>query len=714
MFLQALPYLLRAQNPLIKEYQNDTISPHLEGRHGVYDGQLTVAIDTAIISLAQLDQGAFLEFLKENIDSPSLLVHRFLSRGLSNIAASKQDIVKLYLTGDQRRLAIGDFQDAHRESKMLINKVMPFLDDVGRKELEDAVLSFSYYMKDKDEWSAEQKQDRHKSARRHRLRLLRAFPENSISSSTQRIRDEEERALPGTEDWDCRIGGFDCIGSPISSDRMSKANDDDLLQVFDELDDSTEWDHPRYRMKGGTIQASRELETLAEKEPGRVALLIHKFKSGKQEIAAGHAICGLSKSDYPPDKLITLIHEMNKKGFNTEGFYSDASRALETIARKIHGLPDETIKLLEEWYFSIPEPAFKDLEEDKNNDKSILWDHGTFVTLGGGRAKIIDTIAKGYLWRKTPDLAGWANTILEISEVENHIDVWKLIVLEMPYLFNGDKKIATEIFDRVNAKLSQIGYSREWVMAIARVLSFVTDRDVALSWLTSIKDSGWKLNKRAFGELIVLWNCYYQDDKWSKDLIEEQLEKKDAEVCLGLAYAARNLSSNVRHRDVCTEIMIKLADSPDERIQRAIAHVFGYGDPLPLNKSMKRLIEAILPNDALLLKAAEALIEGIEPSTTAAPDLVNQICHRVLDASGNQIHNIASSLALLAEPLVRISMTLHRMDSHRLVGLALFERLMDNNVGAARQALYLLDRRPITGDVTLRRPRLRRPRRRFK
>lgn len=713
MFLNALSYLLREPNPLINSYQHDTISPHLDGRHSVYDGQLTVVIDTAIITLAKTDQDAFLEFFKENINSPSHLVHRFLCRGLCNIAASKHRIVKEYLTGDQRRLVIGDFEDAHKESKMLIQKIMPFLDDVGRKEIEDAVLSFSYYMKDKDEWSAEQKQDRRKWAREHRLRLLRSIPESAISLKARRIRDEEERAFPCTLDWDCRIGECECIGSPISCDRMAKANDDDLLQVFDELDDSTEWDHPRYRMKGGTIQASRELETLAEKEPGRVALLILKFKPGKQEIAAGHAICGLSKSDFPPDKLITLIHDMNKKGFNTESFYSDASRALETIARKIHGLPNETIKLLEEWYFSSPEPAFKDVEEDKNNDNSILWDHG-FITLGGGRAKIIDTIAKGYLWRKTPDLAGWTNTILSISEVENHIDVWKLIVLEMPYLFNGDKKTATETFEIVNAKLSQIGYSREWVMAVARVLSFVTDKDVARSWLTSIKDSEWKLNKRAFGELIVLWNCYYQDDKWSKDLIEEQLEKKDAEVCLGHAYAARNLFSNVRYRDICTEIMIKLADSPDERIQRAIAHVFGYGDPLPLNKSMKKLIEAILPNDALLLKAAEALIEGIEPSTTAAPDLVNKICHRLLDASGNQIHNIASSLALLAEPLVRISMTLHRMDSHRLVGLALFERLMDNNVGAARQALYLLDRRPITDGVTLRRPRPRRARRKLK
>ena len=79
-----------------------------------------------------------------------------------------------------------------------------------------------------------------------------------------------------------------------------------------------------------------------------------------------------------------------------------------------------------------------------------------------------------------------------------------------------------------------------------------------------------------------------------------------------------------------------------------------------------------------------------------------------IEAGIQQISNVAASFFMLAEPLVRISMTLHRMEQYRIKGLELFEQLLESDINEARQALDLLDRRPTLTNVPVRRPRRRR------
>ena len=67
--------------------------------------------------------------------------------------------------------------------------------------------------------------------REHRLRLLRSFPEEYLSEKTTQLRDKEERALPGVPDWDSRIGGVGCIGSPMSHEQMAKAKKKTKIEV---------------------------------------------------------------------------------------------------------------------------------------------------------------------------------------------------------------------------------------------------------------------------------------------------------------------------------------------------------------------------------------------------------------------------------------------------------------------------------------------------
>lgn len=147
--------------------------------------------------------------------------------------------------------------------------------------------------------------------------------------------------------------------------------------------------------------------------------------------------------------------------------------------------------------------------------------------------------------------------------------------------------------------------------------------------------------------------------------------------------------------------------------RRRFPRFFGYDEKLLLNKNMKRIIEAILSNDQVLLKSADRLIEGVMDQTAIDPDIVGRICKRVLEAGQTEIQKIGSRLAFTAEAIVSIALTLHRKPPpHRAIGLELFERLIDSNIAQARQALDVLDRKPFTAHAP--RPMRRRRRRQRK
>lgn len=101
---------------------------------------------------------------------------------------------------------------------------------------------------------------------------------------------EEERAFPELEDRDAWMSGFHAIGSPVSAEQMQKAKDEDILNLFEELTDEHQWDRPRERMKGGAIQAGRELARLAETDVECAVHLVRALPPDRNEIPVGNVL----------------------------------------------------------------------------------------------------------------------------------------------------------------------------------------------------------------------------------------------------------------------------------------------------------------------------------------------------------------------------------------------------------------------------------------
>lgn len=679
------------------------------------------ALKDAIEKLAEIDPPSFFSFFRGNENSQYLAVHRLLCRGLKKVTVQNPGVILNYLTTDPRRLVIGDFSDCHKESRDLIAAVAPHLDKDQVGSLEKAVLEWNRYYRAESTWTAEDKRNRLRGNRQHRLRLLRAFPEHRLSEGTRKIRREEERAFPGLRNWDSQIGEGGVVGSAMSKEEMEKAKDEDIINLFDELNDSTGWDHPRHKWEagklfiGGVIQAARELEGLAEKDPEKAVALLSHFKPDLQETPAGSIIEGLAKSSFPSERLFSVVFELNERGFSSNSFRTDVARALEARARKENGLPDTVIQMMESWLPVHTYPSLEKIKTEEENDRqeSILWGYGRSFSIPGGRDLIFEAIAKGFLLRKPPGLVEWAGIIERSLAYERHPDVWHAILRHMPVLFNGNRDKGTYLYDQIITRRLLGEMTHTDFRSIAQIIRLVPDSEVLKKWLALIPESGGPKGPQASGEMIMLYLCCKPIDNWAQKEVERYLEGPESNlVKRGLAFSAAECWHWPSCQDICTSVLVALCNSSDEVTATAISKVFRVQERVPLNANMKQIIEGILKNDKILVKSAEALIEGVEYAASIEPESVGRICDRFLDIGIEEIGNMATRFALLAEPIVSIALTLHRMPPpFRASGLRIFERLLESNIPAARQALDILDRRPISTGPQQIPPRRRRRRR---
>lgn len=145
------------------------------------------------------------------------------------------------------------------------------------------------------------------------------------------------------------------------------------------------------------------------------------------------------------------------------------------------------------------------------------------------------------------------------------------------------------------------------------------------------------------------------------------------------------------------EILCRLACHDDKSIQHAVADVFRFSrDHFQLNSDIRKVIQAVSAHRPVLLVAAPYIVEWLQNYTGIEPELVSEVCQKVIQACGSDIGNSSStSLAMLADPLTDISLTLHRHIEYREVGLRMFEDLILLNVRETRAALDILDRKPM-------------------
>ena len=674
------------------------------------------ALLSAIVAIATQDKTSFLKFLRENESSDMLIVHRLLARGLESIASQESQTILQYLCGDHRRLVLGDMHDSYIDTKRLIGAVCPHLARESIQMLEAVILAYPRYKRVPKEWSRKERFQKKKWERENRLDLLRAFPLDVLTPETKKLRLEEERVFPALsqphDSHDEAIFGE--IGAPMRAADMERASDENLLHLFDELPDYTGWDHPKRLWLGGAVQLSREFGEFAKNSPTRSLGLISRLKPTVHEQYAGEALQGLAKADLPVKNVISLIEELDDRGFQSWQFRQDAATVAEALAARDKGLLDSFLRRLETWLNEIAEPAWPEPQSEDSESNSyerttcILYGHGITSSLTHGRGSIIRAIAQGYLKRDPPALDGWAEVIRSRLIHEKHPKIWSETLTRMPVLFQSDRRRATELFDGVIHACPEVLRYPFALISIARALRGADPKEKAEGWLDNLLADGSPICQQAYGEILPLFNCWRQDVSSKTRLTAQLSTDANPDINRGMAYAAARLWSSKVCREMVTQILVRLASSTDDSVQRAVASIFRLArDCFEVDDSMRAIIESVCSNHSVLALAAEDLVEAIEGFTGAEPEVVSQVCREVLNVGPEQMGKPGVSWISAADTLTNIALTLHRQDAYREIGLELFEKLIALNIREAQAAIETLDRRPI---VTI----SHRPRRRWR
>ena len=266
------------------------------------------SVQVALLAWAESDAAGYLDFADAYSGSDLLLVHRLLCVGRVHAVSHSPLRVFDYLVADSRRLMLGPYTDVHKESIALIEAISPLLDEVRLGRLEAMLLDLHFY---KDSAQADDDASvRHRRlqwARQHRLRLLRALSIARRSPIMQKLVVEEERAFPGLAAHDIHFSGAQWIGSPVSSEQMEKGTDADILNLFSELTDESAWDHPRHRMKGGAIQAGRELANLAKLNLAKTLRIVEALEPGRNEIPVASVLRELVPAGLAASAFYSLV-----------------------------------------------------------------------------------------------------------------------------------------------------------------------------------------------------------------------------------------------------------------------------------------------------------------------------------------------------------------------------------------------------------------------
>ncbi|MGA2270177.1 MAG: ATP-binding protein [Bryobacteraceae bacterium] len=702
-FLHVLARHQRNENRHLCAYRWDPIFDLIgDERHMHRD--LAMAVEKAICGFARNAPSDFLAFVDQHVNSDMLVVHRLLARGMKLVIPDHAQRVAAYLLSDARRFALGPHSDVHAETRELIAAAVPLVDVDTRLALERAILSWEYDRPDSDD-RADNRRHRLRWNRQHRIRLLRAFPKGFLSPGCAKLLREEERALPHTPDKEREIEGG-IISSPVSAEQMAKASDANLLNLFDELHDSTGWHHPRDFLKGGSLEASRAFGEFAKTNQARALQLLNQLEPGHHERYAAEAVRGISEAEQPRlEPLIRAIHQLAGRGFKTDEFRQAVAWALAKIAPTNSGLNNETCALLEGWLEDAKDDHSRTTTRSEDTDprriRSILLEGGLRI-LPGGNYPVLHALFMGYLCRVPMDANGWLRVL------EGHLDrleapeVWETLAQrELTYLDKAPSERANDFIWRLLQKEPGIINTEGFVHFLGRAHGWLRPAVIHLC-LANWEGGTWEEGPLAAAEIAMLRHALVPDDPRCREMVGRILaaegrsdDRLQRQRC-GLAFLCGELWGVPRARGIATSVLLTLLPCMDPPLAEAWLSVFNRSEPLLIDCYTEQLLDGVAEHPLVLRYGrtgvlVDRLKELMEDGSEH--ERVCRVITALLAECGPAIADRRTLSSLSGEDLVDIALTLQRSPETRSCGTDIFERLMDLDVYRVSEALGELDRR---------------------
>jgi len=678
--------------------------------YGVLPIPLVQALHTATDKWAAADPSAFALFVERAATSEHLAVHRILAQGLGIIAERCPAAIVTYLTADPRRLAIGTWRSELGISRKLISAVFPYLAATERKNLEEAIVRFDAFSP--EEYSGCDRETRFKLkkwSREDRLRLLRAIPASFLSAEARALKENEEVQLPGVAAVESPFTEIRPSAAPMTPDVIQKAKDHDVLRLMDRLVAYEKQISPNnvrrrsdFARGGGIIEEAWALRSAAEANPERVVKLIPNLIPDRHDhqLYAGLAMEGLAKSKLDAGKLFSLLSDLDARGFDGDDFREHAASAIEERARRSDPAPAALVEKMVSWMTEVATPDPKDETDDDNAGTeltSLVWDHGAGGMLMHGRGAIFRAIAQSCDCEGRTDVRTLIAAARQRIGKERHPRVAAEMLVYLHNAFTRKEAIAgaTSIFGGLIMGCPAALHQDMAISALGALTGYFDPPELYQRWLTDLSRSPRPRSRQAFGELLFLYHCR-QQTQWGNDQLSKALGADDDATIRGTAFGAARTWTEPHCRKRATDVLCAAATRSTKDFTQIVESAFFLieDEPFPIDAETHRVIRIVCDNPPMLRAAGPQMLEALAPVAGTQPDVVLAASRALLAVIVEDVQQLAGPLATTAASLTSIAITLHRQNTYRAQGLALFESLLELGIGEAAAALELLDRKP--------------------
>lgn len=675
-------------------------SEHITREHPI-----VTSLRLAIEGAANKSTAYFLNWTEENRDFEFIVPQRLIAHGFGCAPETYAQQAFNWLFDDLRRLQLGDSHGARQTTATLISAVSPFWTDEQVREFESRIQKYRP-VPPAHVTEPDQRIYFNKFIRMTKAHLLAAISHHRLSEKSRELITTEKRALGDDLDSGISLSGSSFIGSPMTAEAMAKAKDRDILKIFKEVPDNTDWDHPTKWMRGGNIQLSRAFAEFAKTDPLRALRIMEQFDPCAQERAAGYALDAMAELSGHDLELQDALLDLHQRGFGAEEFRSSAAHAVEKINNRQTPINESVIEVLIEWLnrpmkhsvTSDKEDASEIIEKDEqegNKDtrhESILWGHGGLSILPGGNFPILSALTSILLKSKDGGRDRLIAILNDHLPRESNPKVWQALLIRLSHAGGSTPEIVSKFLRALFARYQSLLETREAVyfLAYAQRWDDILVHDLIATWGHTAN----QMLRQAQGELVGLISTDHGSERWSS-MRDQLLEHGSSEAKIGMAYAAANLWVEKQYHAAAGSLLVRLIPEADKDRMSAILDVFRLCDnlvPEPTTLSFLRALAA--PEVDLSGAPSTFIVEKLESLLPYAADVIGDIALKLVEAWRSELNDIRTATSIAAPQLTDLAITLHRLGgSSRNIGVTVFEVLIDLDAYGARDTLAEIDGR---------------------
>lgn len=627
-----------------------------------------------------------------------------------------------FLLADERRFALGSPLGITSTTTRVIAAVSPHWTSDELERFEAAVKGYKPAQPD-DATDAAQRRNWIKAVRTVKLTLLRALPKNRLNARARRHIEQEERALPHVP-LRSHTSGFGPVDSIMKASAIARASDDDVINAFRTLPDETGWSHPTRFATGGNVELAREFAQAAQADPERAARLLKKLDADNGTRAAGYALDAMAEAT-DARMVVAVLHDAIARQFDGEEFRCCASRAVEKLIRRQVPIDDGTAAIFTQW---LAEPLFEDASDDGKEwvrgsasaiggaeeekdvaTRSILWGHGDRFEPAIGDFEVLEAALRIHLARN--DLDQLHDTLCAYLDRCRDPRAWSRVleIVRFPHTTQTEREI--EFLERMFHEVSGLVECRSAAMLL--VNSHRWSAKFADSLLDRWRDAQNAPARQAYGEIVAFTALLQPGANWAHKRLDALIENPALEEArAGAALSAAHRWPDSDARAGAWNILERLLPRAEPGVMQALTQIFAIAREWSADRPTESLLTALADGPHLPSGHNPDLIsEQLASLMDDYPVLVARVAKRLVTAWREELADIRTSTAMAAQPLVDLSVNLHRLGGEtREMGIELFEELLEIDAFEARQTRDEIDNR-FRDQGSTQRPRLRRTQR---